>query len=352
MKRGKSSGICILLVIFTIIISTSLIAHSPEEAEESDEFDIGITPSQAIEGDSVPVEAHITKESRPITNLQVSLVVDNHDIAVSDRLSAVEREPGHYFSIYQFKNSGEYEAHAEFDIDGEVVRRTFGINVIGSKNQASSYLLIPALIILIVIWYFGLKGKKKRIKQSAVLTIAVIILLGIAYSLFITFKSGARSSGLIVCPQENKCYWTAHIHAYVPIKICGEDKRLPIELGPLNEPHTHEEKNVIHWHDRLLYDNVNKKLLDPAPLTLGAFFDALKVNFNLDSILDKKNGDLCPDGTSTLKMFVNGKRNDQFRDYIWKDKDVIVLAFDSRSHEEIEAELMQNPIKFPALGRG
>ena len=350
MKRGINSVVHIILII---ILSILVIAHSPEEAEELDEFSIGITPSQAIEGDSVPVEAHITKESQPITNLQVSLVIDNHDIAVSDRLSAVEREPGHYFSKYKFEGSGAYEVHVEFDSEGKTIRRTFPIDIIAFKKDISTYFLIISILALIIIWYFGLKEKKKKIKKSVILSIILLAIIWIGYSLFVTFQSGARSSGLIVCPTEDKCYWAAHVHAYVPIKICGEDKRLPIELGPLNEPHTHEEKNVIHWHDRLPYDNLNKRLLETKPLTLEAFFDSLNVNFNLDGILDKKNNDLCPDGTpGILKMFVNSKRNNQFRDFIWKDKDVIVLVFDGRSYEEIEKELMQSPIAFPALGRG
>lgn len=349
MKRGIYS-----LIILIVIISIIVIAHSPEEEhEELGEFDVSITPSQAIQGDSIPVEAHISKDGQPVSNLQVFLVMDNHDIGVSDRLSGIEREPGHYFSMYKFKGSGAYEVHVEFSSDDETIRRTFPIDIITSKKSQSTYFLIIAVIALIFVWVYGLKEKKKKIKKSIILSIVVLAIIGIVYSLFITLQSGARSSGLIVCPQEDKCYWTAHVHAYVPIKICGEDKRLPIELGPLNGPHTHEEKNIIHWHDRLPYDNVNKRLLETKPLTLGAFFDAINANFNSNSILDKNNNDVCLDGTQgKLKMFVNGKRSNQFRDFIWKDKDVIFIIFDNESYEEIEAELMQNSIKFPALGRG
>ena len=202
------------------------------------------------------------------------------------------------------------------------------------------------------------KTKKRSAKASSnktkLLIAAGVVVLGIiAYSLYITFSTGAQDKGIVTCIDENTCFFTAHWHAYTPIMICGQETRLPIETGSLQKAHTHEEKNLVHWHDRLPYDNTNKKIMNATPLFLGSFFDEIKIPFDNDKIMDKKNGDQCPDGKpGTLKMFVNGKPNTEFRDYLWKNYDVIVLVFDNRSLAEVETELASKPIAFPTLGRG
>lgn len=355
LKEGLKTILGILLITLITFSSSATNAHEDvADLQLLEGFGIEFTPTQAIKGDEIPIEAHIIKDNQPATGLDVVFVIDNHDIGLSEKLSTTEREPGHYFTMYNFKEArGAYEVHIEFDHNGEKIRKSINIDIISSGKGLSSYFLLIAALLILLSWYFGLKGKKKKIKRSVIFSIIILALLGIAYSLEVTFQSGARSSGIIVCPQEDKCYWTAHIHAYVPIYVCGKEIKQYIEVGPLNEPHTHEEKHVIHWHDRLPYDNVNKRLLEYAPLTLGAYFDALEMQFDSNRILDKSNDDLCPDGSQgTLKMFVNGKQNNMFRNFVWKDKDVIVLIFDNRSSEQIEEELKNNPIKFPALGRG
>lgn len=194
-----------------------------------------------------------------------------------------------------------------------------------------------------------MKGKTIKIIIGAAV-IAVIAILG--YSLSVTLKQDP-GAGTFTCLNDGTCIWTAHIHAYFPIMICGEEYRLPIEHGPLDDPHSHEEKNIVHWHDKLPYDPETQSILDTKPLTVGAFFDSIDVNFSENQIAQKRNGDQCAKGESgAVKMFVNGKHNNQFRDYIWRDKDVILIIFDDRSIETIEEELRNNPITFPKLGLG
>ena len=176
---------------------------------------------------------------------------------------------------------------------------------------------------------------------------------GLGYSLYITIKSGAVDAGVVSCPSAGQCIWTAHIHAYLPISICGEDYRLPIEIGALTGPHTHEEKNIAHWHDKLPYDKKTKEIMDAAPLTLGAFFDAIEVPFNSDRIANKKNSDLCPDGSKGItKVLVNGTIVENPREYIWKNHDIIMIFFDSRTPLETERKAAEAPLTFPTLGRG
>ncbi len=184
--------------------------------------------------------------------------------------------------------------------------------------------------------------------------LAVVAIAGVlAYSLWITLNSGAQDKGVVTCSTPNSCFWTSHWHVFVPIEICGEKFRLPIEKGPLEKSHTHEEENIWHWHDKLPYDNQAKTVLNTEPLKLGGFFDALEIPFDSTQINGKQNGDACPNGeTGTLKMLLNGKNSTLFRDYILKDKDVVRLVFDSRTPQELENAAAQSPIVFPTLGRG
>ncbi len=187
-----------------------------------------------------------------------------------------------------------------------------------------------------------------------IIPVLVIVGIGIiAYSLLVTFNSGAATEGIVTCPTSDNCFWSSHFHIYAPTEICGEEFLLPVELGSLQKSHTHEEKNIIHWHDKLPYDNVTKKIIDTTDLTLGSFYDQVNIPFSSTQLDGKKNGDACSDGTiGTWKMMVNGKPSSAYREYEMHDRDVIWMVFDSRTTDAIVTAWNQNPIPFPAAGSG
>ncbi len=194
---------------------------------------------------------------------------------------------------------------------------------------------------------------KKKGSPIWVVVIIVLVVAVLGYSLYSTLQTGAAEKGVVTCVSPDNCYWTAHFHTFFPVSICGEEYRLPNEVGSLQKGHTHEEKNIAHWHDRLPYDNVNKKIVDTSDLKAGSFFDQLNIPFSQTKIDGKTNGDTCPNGTvGTWKMIVNGKASDAFREYEMHDKDVVWLVFDSRSPGELESAWKANPILFPTLGQG
>ncbi len=225
------------------------------------------------------------------------------------------------------------------------------IDSVASVNNIETYFILAALISILAVWGFfytsklkkhksKYKGKGKKTKESKIdlkkpilISVLILIVAGLAYSLYIAYITNAASQGVIVC-IESGCVWSTHIHADVDVDICGEDIRLPIEKGSLTLSHTHEEKNKIHFHERIPIDKDTRKLLNTTPLKLGTFFDEIGVAFGSDYIGEKRNGDLCDD-TSTLKMFVNGKPNADFRDYVWRDGDHIKLVFDERVETQI-----------------
>ncbi|OGF01948.1 MAG: hypothetical protein A3G07_02755 [Candidatus Doudnabacteria bacterium RIFCSPLOWO2_12_FULL_47_12] len=188
------------------------------------------------------------------------------------------------------------------------------------------------------------------------LVVLFLLLIGagvIVYSLIVTFRSGATKSGVITCLDSGECFWTAHIHAYIPVTICGQEYRLPIEKGDLSGPHTHEEKNLAHWHDRLAYDPQARQIIDTRPLLLKSFFEAIAMPFSNTGIAGKNNGDICPGGgKGSLQMFVGGKYMENPESYIMRDLDVVQIFFDERDIKTIEEDIKNNPVPFPALGRG
>ncbi|MBI4091231.1 GAP family protein, partial [candidate division WWE3 bacterium] len=300
-------------------------------------YDIHLTPLQVFQNDEIAIEAGITKDGLSIENLDVKFVIDKHDIGFTEMIKANEREPAHYVIKYAFQNSGPHEIHVEFSNEGQEIRKTFDISVEGKSSEIENLFLIVAALVIVLSIFYAMHSKK--FKKAAIIAAVLLAIVGLSYSIYIVYTSGAAQTGVVVCTSASECYWSAHIHAEVTINICGEESyRFPVEKGPLNEPHTHEEKNLIHFHERLLIDPQTKEILDPTPLTLDAFFDNMEVAFSESEVLDKKNGDLCNNQQGTVKMIVNGMPRAEFGDYIWKDGDKIKIIFDERPVEIVARE--------------
>ncbi len=322
----------VLLICMLSLLASSAFGHE----ELSSDFDIHLTPLQMFQGDEVAIEAEVERNGTLVESLDIAFVIDKHDIGFTEIVAAKEREPGHYFIKYAFANSGPHEIHVEFVHEGEEIRKTIDISVDGRSLEIEQLFLVLAALVIALSAFYAMQSR--RFKVALFVALLLLAVIGLSYSIYIVYTSGAAQRGVIVCTSANECYWSAHIHASAAINVCGDESyRFAVEKGPLNGPHTHEEKNLIHFHERLRIDPVTKEIYDPALLTLGAFFDAMEVDFSADKILDKTNGDLCV-GPGTLKMFVNGKPSSAFRDYIWKDGDKIEIVFDERPSEAIAEE--------------
>ncbi len=186
-----------------------------------------------------------------------------------------------------------------------------------------------------------------------VIIVGFLALLGfLIYSVRQYRQSGIAESGIVTCEGE-KCFWNAHIHVYLPIEICGQEYPLSKFQGPLAKHHTHGEENIIHWHDRLKFDPATKQFLEPSPFLLSRTLETLQIPVSETTLLDKKDGDSCLDGSSgAWKVFVNGAFQADWRNYEWQDRDIALFIFDARIIEEIEAELRDKPKVFPKLGAG
>lgn len=206
------------------------------------------------------------------------------------------------------------------------------------------------------------KAKKPNKKLGLKIFIAIAIVGAVGwgvYSFLQVKKQGGLNKPVVTCLNDGSCVLTAHMHSYAVIEMCGEPYYLGNEIGPLDGPHTHEERNIIHWHDKLPYDKSKEEIIDTTQIKLGTAMDNQDLAFDATTLKDKQNGSACPSGQpGTLKMFVkkNGENSfeqkENYREYIWEDKDTIALVFDEKTPEETKDRLNSQNIVFPKLGRG
>lgn len=119
--------------------------------------------------------------------------------------------------------------------------------------------------------------------------------------------------------KKETCFWSAHIHAQMDLTYCGRQLTIPKDKGRLRGPHTHKEPNKIHSaHSPQKVDPVTKQFLDPTPLTISGFLDAMEIDTTTP----------CPSAsTSTAVVTVNGKTEPSGLNYLWQDGDEIRVVY-------------------------
>lgn len=171
--------------------------------------------------------------------------------------------------------------------------------------------------------------KKSYTGKVIIAGIAAAIAIGIAYAA----ASGAFSS--IEAPRApdaaHRQPIAMHDHAQLTIMIEGSKVTIPADVGirpnlwadrsldqygmqtPAMAPlHTHGTDGIIHIESTVIRN-----------FTVGEFFDIWGVTFTSTCIMDK-----CNDGTKSVKMFVNGEPNFEFRNYAMRDGDDILIRYD------------------------
>ncbi len=192
----------------------------------------------------------------------------------------------------------------------------------------------------------------KNLLKNLLIIFCLLALVGFfAYSIIEYQRIGIAEEGIVTC-ENGKCFWSAHIHVYSPIQICGEKYVFSKFKGPLNNSHTHGDENVIHWHNKISFDPEKKQFLESSPFALNLIFKNHELPITDESLIGKKDGDICRGFAGTWKVFVNGALRSDWRNYEWQDRDIIIFVFDERTTEEVEQELHRKTIEFPSLGEG
>lgn len=124
-----------------------------------------------------------------------------------------------------------------------------------------------------------------------------------------------------------------HYHSRLAIKINEKKVPIPANIGisvgkivdvhlsgmRMSPTHTHETDGTIHLEN----NNPSKK---PESLTLGYFFYVWDKPFDSTCIFE-----YCAD-KGELKMYVNDVENNEFENFIMKDKDVILIEYTSKKN--------------------
>lgn len=158
------------------------------------------------------------------------------------------------------------------------------------------------------------KQKKKLFTYLIVFLILTVVVYG-GYGLF--KKAGEEEANSYT---KTNIHW----HAYPKVIICDEEKELPYPLGQ-----AHLGNALLHTHsppDNFIH--IEGRIYSVDDIKLGKYFDVIGVSFNQDQIFDIKNGDLCNGELGKLKMFVNDVENFEFREYILRDQDNILIKFE------------------------
>ncbi len=154
--------------------------------------------------------------------------------------------------------------------------------------------------------------------------LAIIVILAVAVGLFILFKNLSSPDNAFEVPKR-----PIHWHPKLKIIIKGEDQFIPVNIGisignnidsqisgmRMSPVHTHESDGTLHLEN-------NKPWLKPDTLTLGYFFKVWDKNFNSSCIFD-----YCNSENAKLTMTVNGQPNNEFGNYVMRDKDEIVIEY-------------------------
>lgn len=150
----------------------------------------------------------------------------------------------------------------------------------------------------------------ETVKKLGIYVIAGTVLFGIAY---LAYGLVTTSSGPVV-----------HWHANVTIETCGltvDLPRIPAGASHLGNDllHTHDD-NIIHIEGIVKSDN---------DIRLGAFFDAIRLPFSENQLYNFKNGQACSANSSPgkVKMFINGKENNEFRNHVVRDQEDILIIY-------------------------
>lgn len=120
---------------------------------------------------------------------------------------------------------------------------------------------------------------------------------------------------------------SVHNHADVKVYINGKAVDFSQSKYQLAARFIHFEEgigDVIHTH--------------ATGLTMGHLFKSLGADFGNNCLAFEKT-DYCNGENAKLRLYVNGRPNSEFDNYIIKDLDKILVSYGSESDEEIQKQL-------------
>lgn len=109
-----------------------------------------------------------------------------------------------------------------------------------------------------------------------------------------------------------------HIHPELSIVVNGDEVPIPLNLGVkatgMTAIHTHDEKGIIHVEAPIKKD-----------FTLGDFFAVWGKDFSSTKLLD-----IAVNENTEIVVTVNGQKVNTYENTIFRDKDKIVISYQSK----------------------
>ncbi|MBI3380006.1 DsbA family protein [Candidatus Gottesmanbacteria bacterium] len=128
---------------------------------------------------------------------------------------------------------------------------------------------------------------------------------------------------------------TEKYHAHVDFKVYVDGKSIDFSQAKYQSKEGKELNQNIHLHD----NNGNTIHLHKRGITIGEFFTSLGIQLSNSELKMDTGEDYKNNSSDTLKMFVNGKENTQFGDYISQDLDRILISFGPGNDKNIQDQL-------------
>jgi len=156
-----------------------------------------------------------------------------------------------------------------------------------------------------------------QLKSIAIIFLVIAAVIGFFW--IARFFGGGESveseKPVVICkpqnapPEQQECFWTAHIHATV--RVFKNETEIPVrfEEGELEGQHTHSEPNKLHWHGLIPVDPKTKVVTDWSQLEVQKIVS----DFNLSR-------------EGTAKFIVNGQEVGS--SHLWEDGDVIEIRYE------------------------
>lgn len=159
----------------------------------------------------------------------------------------------------------------------------------------------------------GKQEKVGKLKRFAFWGIGLVILVGI-------IALGYRYFTSLPEIKEEDIISRKGIHWHPELSIYTKDEKQEISanigIGAAHQPvHTHDTTGTLHLEIKGLVLKDDTKL--------GRFFEIWGKRFDSSCIFEFCNGE-----EGTVKMFVNGKENTEFSNYLMNDKDSIEIKYE------------------------
>lgn len=127
----------------------------------------------------------------------------------------------------------------------------------------------------------------------------------------------------------------AKYHAHADFKVYIDGKAIDFSVAKYQSVEGKELNSDVHLHD----NKGNLIHLHKQGIKLGEFFKSLQMQLTGTCLVVDTGEKYCSSGNSTLKMFVNGKPNTKFSEYVPEDLDRILITYGADSEQNIQTQI-------------